>query len=70
MARRCGCCGLAPREGEEMFPIRLTADDLPHTPAVEEGLYGACIECTEQHRKRVAERTGKELAEVTNRDMC
>ena len=70
MARICGVCERAPREGEEMFPVRIKKADLKSSGAKEEGLYQACLECTESHRKRYAKRSGKALEEVTNHMMC
>jgi hypothetical protein len=58
MARKCGVCGLAPREGEEMRPIRLrTEEDLEASAATELGLYSSCAECVDKHRARVAKRS-------------
>ena len=54
MARKCGVCGKAPREGEEMRPMRLrTEEDLEASGAEELGLYSACLECLEEKRLRV-----------------
>ena len=58
MARICNLCGRAPREGEDMFPIRLREpEDLDATEAKELGLYQACLDCVAAHRQRVFDRS-------------
>ena len=79
MSRICAICKRPPREGEEMRPMRLKDGDIVKMPddtevtagnGIESGLYSACLECVDDHRKRVAAREGKEVAEVTNRGLC
>lgn len=73
MPRMCAVCHRPPREGERMFPIRLREqEDLEaeNCKVDELALYSACVECAEAHRARVARRTGRELNQVTNNDMC
>jgi hypothetical protein len=74
MARRCGVCLRPPREGEEMFAIRITEQDLQElhslakeVPCTEVGLYQSCLDCVEEHRVRVAERMKLDINQVTNR---
>ena len=71
MSRICAVCQRPPREGEEMRPMRLTEDDLSDDlKASEPGLYSACSECVEEHRIRVAQRTGQKVEQVTNNGLC
>jgi len=52
MARQCGVCKQAPREGEEMRPIRLRTDaELEAFGIAEVGLYSACSECGDKKRQ-------------------
>lgn len=67
--RRCGVCGKPPREGEEMFPIRIP-EDVAEAKSIEHGLYLACLECTEEHRARVAKQLGKDPKNVTNNELA
>lgn len=70
MARICGVCKQPPREGQEMFPIRLAEEDLKVTPAVEVGLYSACLECVGAHRERVAKKRKCKVEDLSNNDLC
>jgi hypothetical protein len=71
MARICAVCQRPPREGEEMFPIRLREqEDLDATGRDKLALYSACRECVEAHRIRVAHRQGCDPSQITNHAMC
>ena len=71
MARICGICKRAPREGEGMRPVRLSDEDLASFPTVSEvGLYSACVECHDTQAERVAEKLGVDRAKVTNHMLC
>lgn len=70
MTRICLLCKRPPREGELMTFVRLREEEDVVSDAVKKGvLYQACGECTESHRARLAARTGREVGQVTNRDM-
>lgn len=53
MARTCPLCGLSPREGDVMRPVRLSTEaQLEVTPHANElGLYAGCGECQDKLRK-------------------
>lgn len=73
MARICGVCRRAPREGEELRPIRLTAQedmDARGVAVTELGLYAACEECVSDHRQRLGGRTGVHPDQIPAWDMC
>jgi hypothetical protein len=56
MARQCGICKKAPREGEEMRPVRLrTEAELEAFMVTEAGLYSSCLECVEKKRQMVVD---------------
>lgn len=67
MARKCGVCKRAPREGEEMRPVRFREEDLEDFEGLDEaGLYATCLECTEKKRSLIAERKGCDPSSVSN----
>ncbi len=71
MARICGVCRQPPREGQEMRAMRVHEDHLEKYPEISEpGLYSACLECTDAHRKLIAEEREIEVTAVTNHMLC
>ncbi len=67
MARICGVCKLAFREGTEGFPMRLRPGDKED---VEEGLYSGCGDCVAEHRERIAVDLELPVESVTNHMLC
>lgn len=70
MARICGLCRKAPREGEGMEILRIREDDDMKATGIEElGLYGVCVECFDAHRQRMAEKLGIEVNAISLNQM-
>ncbi len=64
--RICPICKLGLRDGTGITSIRLKEGD---KPGVEIGLYAACSDCTEEHRKRVAKKRPPMItAQVKHKD--
>jgi len=59
--RRCGVCKRAPREDDSFRLLRIKKGDRPNTKI---GLYAACSECHEDHRKAITKNRPK-YVEVT-----
>lgn len=71
MTRICGVCKMPPREGQAMRPMRLKEVDMEEVTTVNDvGLYMACLDCVESHRKRMAAREGKQPSEISNGMLC
>lgn len=72
MARSCAISGMAPREGEQMVPIRIHPDDvkalqeaLGMDKEIKPAMYHAISETIEAYRKIAAVRLGVDVSEVT-----
>jgi hypothetical protein len=61
MARQCGICKRAPREGAAMQAVRVRNSDFAgFTPEGGEGLYSACEDCVASLKPRIVERINAE----------
>lgn len=67
----CGVCKRSPRLGEKMTAIRLQEGERTDKNGTisEAGLYSACPECVEEHRRYVAADRGLKPADVTRQMM-
>ena len=73
MTRHCAISGMAPREGEQMLPIRIQPEDakalqeaLGMDREIKPAMYHAISETIEAYRPIVAKRLGVEVSEVTS----